>query len=230
MFQHLDDPLPLPDSSREQRAAVIASGQRLRRRRRAGVVGLSIATAAVAASAVGALTVVLGSSGSQGLTPAAPAPPQLHLQEPTQTGAHADLDCADRVGDSAGEVDVAYFSVDRPAYPLVHYGLVAGEMPSTGLVDLRFEAMSADGGRSRHLVQRIADGTVTEQYVLDPSTGARRDVPLGENPYGGSGSHSGSARFPGGALSGLGDGWTWAASLTIDGTVVDSCDAGPGQP
>ena len=229
MFQHLDDPLPLPDLSREQRAAVIARGEHLRRR--AGPFALPVAAAAVAASAVVALAVVLGPAGSEVLPPAAPAPPELTLQAPAKTGEPAYGGCADPVGDSAGDLDVANFGLDRPRYPLVHYTLVAGEMPSTGLVEFRFEATSADGGRSRHLVQRVLDGTVTEQYLLDPSSGARRDVPRSVNPYGDPGDHGvGGADFPGGALSGLGDGWTWGASLSINGMVVDSCDAGRAQP
>ena len=219
MFYNLDDPLLLPDSSPEQRAAVIARGEYLRRRR-AGVVGFPVAASVVAASAVVALAVVRGPASSEVHTPAAPAAPELRLQEPAQTGEPARAGCIDPSGDSVGGPDVAYFSLDRPMYPLVHYGLVTGEVPSTGLVELRFEATSADRGRSRHLVQRIADGTVTEQYVLDPSTGARRDVPHTMD----------GASFPGGALSGLGDEWTWVASLSVNGTVVDSCGAEQGQP
>lgn len=216
VFQHLDDPLPLPEPSREQRAAVIARGEYLWRRHRAGVVGLPLAAAIVVASALAALAVVSGPAGSETLPAAAPAGPELTLQEPATTGEPARLGCIDPAGDSVGGPDVAHFSLDRPMYPLVHYGLVSGEVPSTGLVELRFEATSADRGRSRHLVQRIADGSVIEQYLLDPSTGARRDVP-----------HTmGGAGFPGGALSGLGDGWTWVASLSLDGRVVDSCGAG----
>ena len=190
-----------------------------------------MAASVVVALAVVALAVVPGPAGSEVFPPAAPAAPELTLQEPEQTGEPARAGCIDPAGDSAGGPDLAYFSLDRPMYPLVHYGLVAGEMPSTGRVELRFEATSADGGRSRHLVQRIADGTVTEQYLLDPSTGARRDVPRSDNPYGDPGDHRvGGASFPAGALSGLGDGWTWVGSLSIDGAVVDSCGAGQGQP
>lgn len=77
-----------------------------------------------------------------------------------------------------------------------------------------FEATSADGLRSRQLVQRTVDGEVVEQFLRDPRTGARRDVP-----------HTlASASFPLGAFSGLRDRWTWVASLSIDGTIMDSCD------
>lgn len=231
MFQDLDDPQPLARSSEGQRQAVISRGKSLRRRRQARAIGLPVAAAALAASAVVALAVVPGPSKSEVLTPAAPTRPELTLQEPAQTGEPAYGGCSDPVGDSAGEPDVANFGLDRPRYPLVHYSLVAGEMPSTGLVEFSFEATSADRRRSRHLVQRIVDGTVVEQYLLDPSTGARRDVPRSKNPYGDPGDHGvGGADFPGGALSGLGDGWTWVASLSINGTVVDSCDAEQSQP
>jgi hypothetical protein len=189
-----------------------------------------VAAAAVAASVV----VVLATPGTTGRvlpTPASPSPSELVLQGPEQTGRAANDVCDDAAGDSVGDPDIDFFSLDRPSYPLFHYALVAGEMPSVGPVDYRIEAVSADGLRSRQLVQRIVDGTVVEQFLLDPSTGARLDVPLDPHPFGDPGDHGvGGASFPGGSVSGLGDGWSWGASISIDGTVVDSCEPTPRRP
>jgi len=231
LLQDLDDPLPLPDLGHEQRKAVIARGEYLRRRRRVRVIGVPVAAAAVAAAVVVALAIAPGTPGRDLLTPASPSPPELVLQGQDQTGEAANYVCQDALGDSAGDPDVDFFSLDRASYPLFHYRLVAGEMPSSGLVEFRIEATSADGGRSRQLVQRIVDGKVVDQYLRDPSTGARRDVPRDENPYGDPGDHGvGGATFPGGSLSGLGDRWTWGASISVNGTVVDSCEPTQRRP
>ena len=233
MFQDLDDPLPLPDAGPARRQAVVSRGAALRRRRRTGAVGVPLAAAAVAASVAVVSAVGARPPGGDALVaaaPSSPVPSQVPSpvsspHDPGQMTDPARMECIDSAGDSAGTPDVAFFSLDRPLVPLVHYGLVAGEMPATGAVELRFEATTADGRRSRHLVQRIVDSAVTEQYVLDPGTGARRDVPLDPHPYGDPGDHGvGGGTYPEGSLSGLGDSWTWVASLSVDGTVVDSCD------
>jgi hypothetical protein len=219
MFQHLDDPLPLPDADLDRRQAVIARGTGLRRRR-AAALGVPLTATAVVASAVWSLPLVLGPSQGDVVTPAAPPTPTLELQDPSLTGDPRSWSCGD-VGDSAGEPDVRSFALDRPMYPLIHYHWDTGTLSSTEEVELRFEATSADGLRSRQLVARSIDGQVVEQFLRDPRTGARRDVP-----------HDGDvtvhraigANFPGGSLAGLGGGWTFVASLSVNGTVVDSCD------
>ena len=222
MFQHLDDPLPLPDYNPQQRQAVLSRGDSLRRRQRVGLLGVPVAAAVVVASAVWVLGVSPGPSGRETLTPAAPPPPPLlSLEEPSRTTMPVFGACPDPVGDSAGEPDVSLFSFDRPFYPFVHYHWEIGSLPSVGVAELKFEATSADGLRSRQLVARTVDGDVVEQFVRDPQTGARLDVPHNAEVEPKSGL---SAGFPGGALAGLGDGWAWVGSLSIDGTVVDSCD------
>jgi len=50
MFQHLDDPVPLPPSTHEQRKATLRRGESLRRRRRAKVFAATAAAAAVLAA------------------------------------------------------------------------------------------------------------------------------------------------------------------------------------
>lgn len=230
LFRDLDDPSPLPDLGYEQRKGVIARGEYLRRRRRVRVIGVPLAAAAVAASAVLALVITPGTAGRDVLTPASPSPTELVLQGPGQTGEAANYECIDAAGDSVGP-DVDFFSLDRPLYPLFHYALVAGEMPASGLVEFRIEATSADRGHSRQFVQRIIDGKVVAQYLRDPSTGARRDVPRDAKPYGDPADHGvGGATFPSGSLSGLGDRWTWRASISVNGRVVDSCDATQRRP
>ena len=157
------------------------------------------------------------------MTPAAPPPPGLVFEEGVDKWTDSAYgSCSDPVGDSAGEPDVTLFSLDRPRVPLVHYHWNPGPLHVSGAVELRFEATSIDGLRSRQLVARTTvDGEAVEQFVRDPRTGARRDVPQrAEGP----GKGGFAASFPEGALSGLGDRWTWVASLSVNGAVVDSCD------
>jgi hypothetical protein len=136
-------------------------------------------------------------------------------------------DCDDPVGDSVGQPDVDFFS--RDVSVLFHYGLVAGEMPSSGVVEFRIDARSADRKIWREFVQRIVDGTVVEQYMQDPDTGARLDVEPDAHPFGDPGDHGvGGAFFPGAAI-GLGEDWAWGASISVNGTVVDSCDPAHGR-
>ena len=115
---------------------------------------------------------------------------------------------------------------------LFHYGLVTGDMPYQGVVEFRIKQTSADGRRTHELVQRIVDGSVVEQYLLDPSTGGRLDIPYSEPPYGMEGDgvpDRGGADFTAQALRGLGEKWTWVASISVNGTVVDSCDRTNGR-
>lgn len=223
MLRDLDDPVPLADLGPTQRAAVVARGEHLRRRHRLRVIAAPLAAAAVVAAVAVTLGPDAGTARKDLAPPAGPSPSELVLgQEPT--GRAAVGACEDAAGDSVGEPDVDFFSLDRPSSPLFHYALVNGEMPSSGIVVFHIEATSADGTRSRELVQRTVDGIVVEQYVRDPSTGARRDVPRDANPFGDPGDHGvGGAYFPSGSVGGLGDRWTWEASISLNGTVVDTC-------
>lgn len=227
VLRDLDDPVPLADLGPAQRAAVVARGEHLRRRHRLRVIAVPVAAAAVVAAVAVTLAADTGTARKDLAPPAGPSPSKLVLgQEPT--GRVAVGGCDDAAGDSVGEPDVDFFSLDRPSVPLFHYALVDGEMPSSGIVVFRVEATSADGTRSRELVQRTVDGTVVEQYVRDPRTGARRDVPRDANPFGDPGDHRvGGASYPAGSVGGLGDGWTWAASISLNGAVVDACAPTP---
>jgi hypothetical protein len=55
VFQHLDDPVPLSPSTREQRQSTLQRGRVLRRRRRAKMIALPLLAAAMAAAIVAAL-------------------------------------------------------------------------------------------------------------------------------------------------------------------------------
>jgi hypothetical protein len=219
--------MPLADLGPAQRAGVVARGEHLRRRHRLRVIAVPVAAAAVVAAVALALAADARTARKDLVPPAGPSPSKLVLgQEPT--GRVAVGVCEDGAGDSVGEPDVDFFSLDAPSAPLFHYALVNGEMPSSGIVVFRIEATSADGTRSRELVQRTEYGTVVEQYVRDPSTGARRDVPRDANPFGDPGDHRvGGAYFPAGSVGGLGDRWTWEASIGLNGTVVDACAPTP---
>ncbi len=149
------------------------------------------------------------------LLPASPTPAKLVLHGQPHEAAYSVCDDAD--GDVVGGPDVDYFAKDLSAY--FHYGLVSGDMPSEGVVEFRIKQTSADGRRSHELVQRTVDGSVVEQYILDAATGARLDI-----LYGG-----GGADFTAEAGRGLGKKWTWVASISINGTLVDSCDRTNGR-
>ncbi len=70
MFQHLDDPVPLPPASVHQRQADVARGRALRRRRRGLVAGVPVVVGALAV----ALTVSSGQTRDSTVAPAAPVP------------------------------------------------------------------------------------------------------------------------------------------------------------
>lgn len=243
MFQRLDDPMALPPASREQRQATINRGQVLRRRRRARAITIPFGIAAVAASVVGLFA--WSSSPAEHSTPQ-PATSPVHsptvlvLEVTSQPAEPAYSACGDRVGDSAGAPDLAWVGLDRPAFPFIHYHWDGSRLPRTGSVEALFSATSADGKRSRQLVVEIVDGTVVDQFVRDPRTGNQQTivhdaftdttvdgvlqqaVELSADGLG--------ASFPGAATSPLGDGWTWTASISVDGAVVDSCDGTSGTP
>ena len=72
MFQHLDDPVPLPASTHEQRQATLRRGESLRRRRRAKV--FAATAAAAAAVAVFALSPTLRATTEVPPVAASPSP------------------------------------------------------------------------------------------------------------------------------------------------------------
>jgi hypothetical protein len=227
VLRDLDDPVPLADLGPAQRAAVIARGEHLRRRHRLRMIAVPVAAAAVVAAVAVTLAADADTARRDLAPPASLSPSTLVLGE-ERTGREDVAVCEDAAGDSVGDPDVDFFSLDRPGVPLFHYALVNGEMPTSGVVVFRIEATSADGTRSRELVQRTVDDTVVEQYVRDPRTGARVDVPRDRNPFGDPGDHGvGGADFPAGAVGGLGDRWTWEASISVNGSVVDACAPTP---
>ena len=72
MFQHLDDPVPLPPSTHEQRQATLRRGESLRHRRRAKVFAATAAAAAVLAAF--ALSPTLRATTEVPLVAASPSP------------------------------------------------------------------------------------------------------------------------------------------------------------
>ena len=72
MFQHLDDPEPLPASTPEQRQATIHRGRVLRRRRRIRAIALPIAAVAVVAALVGGFFLSPGVWRDTTVSPAGP--------------------------------------------------------------------------------------------------------------------------------------------------------------
>jgi len=232
MFQQLDDPLPLPASSSAERQAVIKRGTALRRRRRALAVALPLGVAAaVTAVAVGS-GLAFRPTPSSTFAPAASPMPTFDWSAPNTAGP-AYTACDDPVGDSAGDPDLMLVSLDRPAYPFIHFHWDGSRLPAVGTVETLFEATSADGQRSRRLVVVLVDEVVEGQFVLDPATGVRQDVDearlralQAQHAADESAETAVGASFPGSAVMPLGDGWTWTASVTVDGTVVDTADGG----
>ena len=72
MFQHRDDPKPLPASTPEQRQATIHRGQVLRRRRRIRAIAIPIAAVAVVAALVGGFFLSPGVWRDTTVSPAGP--------------------------------------------------------------------------------------------------------------------------------------------------------------
>lgn len=72
MFQHLDDPKPLPASTPEQRQATIHRGRVLRRRRRIRAIAIPIAAVAVVAALVGGFFLSPGVWRDTTVSPAGP--------------------------------------------------------------------------------------------------------------------------------------------------------------
>lgn len=72
MFQHLDDPKPLPASTPEQRQATIRRGRVLRRRRRIRAIAIPIAAVAVVAALVGGFFLSPGVWRDTTVSPAGP--------------------------------------------------------------------------------------------------------------------------------------------------------------
>jgi hypothetical protein len=237
MFQHLDDPIPLPPASMAQIEADIDRGEGLRRRRRVLAVVIPAGVAVVTAVAV-AFPTWSGPAHDKTVRPAAPptessAAPTLDRSPNTAEPAYSA--CPDPVGDSVGAPDLTLVALDRPTFPFIHFHWDGTRLPATGTVEALFEMTSADGQRSRRLVVVIVDGTVVSQYVLDPATGkqeflnpdaltdvtsedgaAVRAVGLDPDGLG--------ATFPASAFMPLGGGWTWTASIAVDQKVVDVCD------
>jgi hypothetical protein len=242
MYQQLDDPVALPPSTREQRQATLIRGAALRRRRRrAMAVAIPFGAAAVAVAVAG--LVALSSDPTRSTAPVPAATPSRSAVLPLGVrAAPADAafgGCSDPVGDSVGDPDLIGVALDRPVFPFIHFHWDGSRLPRTGSVEALFWATSADGQRSRQLIVEIVDGKVVDQFVRDPDTGVeqtvvhdaftdttvdgvrQRAVELSADALG--------ASFPGAAFSPLRDGWTFVASIKVDGAVVDSCDPKTGS-
>ena len=86
MFQHLDDPMPLPPSTREQRQATIHRGTVLRRRRRARAIAIPLAAAAVAAALVAGFFLSPGLWRDTTVSPAGPVATPTSIQPTVAVG------------------------------------------------------------------------------------------------------------------------------------------------
>jgi hypothetical protein len=234
MFQHLDDPVPLPPASSDQIRSDMDRGTDLRRRRRAlvaiplGAVVLGAAVAAFFLALAGPATT------TEPAAPPAQSSPVSTVSGVPNTAEPAYSACPDPVGDTVEDPDLALVALDRPAFPFIHYHWGGSSLPSSGTVDALFTATSADGQRSRQLVVVVIGGDVMSQSVLDPATGRRQSLDPGaltDTSVGGVRQRAVEltadglgATFPASAFMPLGQGWNWTASIAVDGRVVDVCD------
>jgi hypothetical protein len=207
------------------------ASRRVRALRTVVPLGAALAIASCNASSEPPLSAPVSSASST------ESPSGSSAEEPPNRAEPAYSACSDPAGDSTGYPDLILVALDRPAYPFIHFHWDRSRLPADASVEALFSATSADGQRSRHFVVVIRNGSTESQYVLDPGTGERvvqrqkRDAGSASTAEAGRNSvdidfssEGVSASFPGSTVSPLSGGWTWTASVAVNGTVVDVCD------
>lgn len=102
----------------------------------------------------------------------------------------------------------------------VEYTL-SGDLPVDGTVLYSVTAWSTDGNTGYQLGTKFQDGEEIANFVFDKGTSTQKNITNGAVAVDG----EVNVRYPLGDLTDLGDGFTWTATVTVEGTDVDDCES-----
>ncbi len=98
-------------------------------------------------------------------------------------------------------------------------------VPTTGTVLYSVTAGSADGKTGYQMGAKFQNGKEIANFVYNKATAKQENITNGAVAA----DLQVGARYPLSKLAGLGDSFTWSATVSVNGDDVDSCPAGDGK-
>ncbi|GIH97486.1 hypothetical protein ACFFMN_17590 [Planobispora siamensis] len=179
--------------------------------------------AAVWGAAVTVGLVACGGSGEEGadtaVAPTTASPPvSAGSPSPSATTAAAPRSCTATPVAASGSFHLKGVQVATDATTVTVTYQWSGMVPQTGAVLWSVTASAADGSRPRRLGFKIIEGQ-SSLFVSGFSAGQYDDfLSIAEMEP-----HRLVTEFSATAVTDLGAGWRWRATLTVAGTVIDQC-------
>lgn len=165
------------------------------------------------------LLTACGSGEAEAVDPPASSPSATtEPSSPAATTVDTSASCVSPAGDSTGVLDLTGVEVTASGDDVTITFTYAGEVPTTGSALWSVTVASADEQTARQLGFKVIDGTPSA-FVYDMSTATQENLTPASGPAGGTLTQT----FAASAGDGLGEGWTWHAVLSVEGTDVDTC-------
>lgn len=129
--------------------------------------------------------------------------------------------CKDSTKDGTDGVDLKKARLLSDGSLLFVEYTLSGDLPVDGTVLYSVTAWSADGNTGYQLGTKFQDGEEIANFVFDKGTSTQKNITNGAVAVDG----EVNVRYPVGDLTGLGDGFRWTATVTVEGTDVDGCES-----
>ncbi|GAB2903774.1 hypothetical protein GCM10027027_19450 [Neomicrococcus lactis] len=129
--------------------------------------------------------------------------------------------CKDSTEDGAEGVDLKKARLlSNGSLLFVEYTL-SGDLPVEGTVLYSVTAWSTDGNTGYQLGTKFQGGKEIANFVFDKGTSNQKHITNGAIAVDG----QVNVRYPLVDLAGLGDGFQWTATVTVEGTDIDDCES-----
>lgn len=149
-------------------------------------------------------------------TPESPTPSASQIVESV---------CDDAAGDGDGAADLDQVTLLSDGDLLFITYKVPEDLPSTGTVLYSVTAWNSDGDTGYQIGTKFQDDVEIANYIFSFDSSSQKNLDNGTVAVTG----EVNARYPLNDLDGLGEEFTWSATITVDGTDVDRCSDGEGK-
>ncbi|MCO4276721.1 hypothetical protein NG701_20265 [Pseudarthrobacter sp. HLT3-5] len=131
--------------------------------------------------------------------------------------------CKDEAADSTAKtVDIDQVRLLSDGKLMFMTFNTVADVPTTGRVLYSVTAWSPDGKTGYQFGTKFQNGKETDNFVFNISKAKQENITNGAVAA----DKQVSARYPLAQLAGLGDKFSWSATVTVDGTDVDRCPGG----
>lgn len=163
--------------------------------------------------------------GCSGADTATSVPADSPSSETTAKGGVGESICDDVIGDSSGIVDLEQVQLVSDGTLMFLTFDAVSDVPTTGTALYSATAWSEDGETGYQIGVKFEDGQEIANFVYNLTDYTQKNL---TNAAVTADSRV-SVRYPLSELEGLGETFSWSATVTVDGTDVDRCPDGEGK-